>query len=69
MGVISTEVNAMLNIVLVREIKDPENYKSCLQYIFYMLRFNEDKEKLYGYVGTHIEELDRMDSVENVGLF
>ena len=58
-----------LNIIPVRAIKDPENYKSCLQYIFYMLRFNEDKEKLYNYVNTHREELDRMDSVEMSAAF
>ena len=53
-----------LNVIPVRAIKDPENYKSCLQHIFYMLRLNEDKKKLYGYVNDHREELDRMDSVE-----
>ena len=58
-----------LNIIPVRAIKDPKNYKSCLQHIFYMLRFNEDKEKLYRYVSTHREELDRMDSVEMSAAF
>ena len=58
-----------LNIIPVWAIKDPENYKSCLQHIFYMLRFNEDKEKLYEYVNTHREELDRMDSVEMSAAF
>ncbi len=53
-----------LNIVPARAIKDPENYKSCLQHIFYMLKLNEDKKKLYGYVNAHREELNRMDSVE-----
>ena len=58
-----------LNIVPVRAIQNPESYKSCLQHIFYMLRFNEDKEKLYNYVNTHREELDRMDSVEMSAAF
>ena len=58
-----------LNIIPVRAIKDPESYKSCLQHIFYMLRFNEDKEKLYEYVNSHREELDRMDSVEMAAAF
>ncbi len=53
-----------LNIVPVRAIENPENYKSCLQQIFTMLKLNQDKTKLFDYVKTHRDELSRMDSVE-----
>ena len=58
-----------VNIIPVRAIEDPKKYKSCLQHIFYMLRFNEDKEKLYGYVNGHREEMDHMDGVEMAAAF
>ena len=51
-------------------MKDPGNYKSCLQQIFYMLKFNnEDKKKLYDYIKKHRDELDRMDTVEMSAAF
>ncbi len=54
-----------INLISARAIKYPENYKTCLQQIFSMIKCGkEGKEKLYDYIRNHREELDRMDRVE-----
>lgn len=54
-----------INLIPVRSIQQPENYKTCLRQIFSMLKYDkEDKEKLYRYIRSHRKELDRMDRVE-----
>ena len=45
-------------------MQEPERFRSCLQYIFSMLKYNSDKQKLYQYVHAHEKELEQMDGVE-----
>ncbi len=55
-----------ITLICAKDIEHPENYRTCLQHIFRMLRYNRDKGKLYDYVITHRDELNRMDYVENM---
>ena len=53
-----------INLIPVRAIKEPKNYKTCLQQIFSMIKYKDDKEKLSRYVQENREAIDQMDSVE-----
>ena len=53
-----------INLIPVRAIEEPKNYRTCLQQIFSMIKYKEDKEKLGRYVQENREAIDRMDSVE-----
>ena len=53
-----------INLISIRAIEEPKNYKTCLQQIFSMIKYKEDKEKLGRYVQENREAIDRMDSVE-----
>lgn len=55
-----------INLVCIRDIRHPENFRTCLQRIFNMLECNHNKKKLYDYVTCHRDELNRMDSVEHM---
>ena len=50
--------------VSASNMQEPERFRSCLQYIFSMLKYNSDKQKLYQYVHAHGKELEQMDGVE-----
>lgn len=39
-----------INLIDARNIKEPEKFKTCLQHIFYMLKYNQDKKQLYQYL-------------------
>ena len=53
-----------INLIPVGAIEEPKNYKTCLQQIFSMIKYKEDKEKLSRYVQENREAIDRMDGVE-----
>lgn len=53
-----------INLICGNNIENPELFRTSLQQIFSMLKYNKDKGKLYRYVKQHKEELNRMDSVE-----
>lgn len=56
--------NYRINVVSASNMQEPERFRSCLQYIFSMLKYNSDKQKLYQYVHAHGKELEQMDGVE-----
>lgn len=58
-----------LNIVYANAMEHPENFQTCLQHIFSMLKYNSDKKMLYEYTRQHREEIDRMDDVALTALF
>ena len=55
-----------INLVCVKDIPHPENFNTCLQHIFSMLKCNRDKRQLYDYIKCHRSELEQMDSVEHI---
>ncbi|MDO5408415.1 MAG: hypothetical protein Q4F28_13965 [Eubacteriales bacterium] len=58
-----------LNIVYANALEHPENFHTCLQHIFSMLKYNSDKKLLYEYAKQHREEIDQMDDVALTALF
>jgi len=55
-----------INLICAKNIQHPENFRTCLQHIFSMLHYNQDKKKLYDYMNHHRAELNQMDSVEHM---
>jgi len=55
-----------INLICAKDIQHPEHFKTCLQHIFTMLKYNHDKKKLYDYIRTHRDELNQMDQIENM---
>lgn len=55
-----------INLICAKDIQHPEHFRTCLQHIFTMLKYNRDKNKLYDYMNTHRAELNRMDQVESL---
>lgn len=45
--------NYCINLIDAGEVKNPENFKSDLQYIFGMLQYKKDKNKLWDYIHEH----------------
>lgn len=41
-------------------------FRSCLQYIFSMVKYNSDKEQFYRYITNHRKDLQGMDHVEQM---
>lgn len=50
-----------INLVSVRNIKNLNHYHSSLQYVFGMLKYSTDKDKLYEYAQSHRNELWQLD--------
>ncbi|MDO5346254.1 MAG: hypothetical protein Q4E91_10980 [Lachnospiraceae bacterium] len=55
-----------MNLICARQIEHPENFKTCLQHIFHMLKYNSDKKRLYQYIEEYRTELKQMDQVETM---
>jgi len=50
----------------VSQIEDMQVFKSCLQHIFSMIKYNTDKKKLYEYMKANREAIRKMDHVEQM---
>ena len=50
-----------LNLIDARNINGIDRFRTCLQQVFSMLKYNSDKKKLYQYATEHREELKNMD--------
>lgn len=61
--------NYQINLISACDIPHTENFRTCLQSIFDMLKYNKDKNKLYEYITSHREKLRQMDSVEMMAAF
>lgn len=55
-----------IHIVDVGRIQNMKVFKSCLQHIFSMIKYNSDKKKLYEYIKVNQEEIRKMDHVEQM---
>lgn len=53
-----------INLIYAPNMEHPEHYRTCLQQIFHMLKYNQDKKRLFDYIQDHGEEIRRMDDVE-----
>ena len=53
-----------IHLISVQELSDEAAFRSPLQQIFSMVKYNKDKKKLYRYVTEHREELRQFDDVE-----
>lgn len=51
-----------INVVDMRRTENLFNYKTSLQHIFSMVKYNSDKKKLYDYAKIHRQELRSMDA-------
>lgn len=58
-----------INIVNVGNVVYTEKFRTSLKYIFGMLRFRKDKERLYEYINANREAIEKMDYVETVAAF
>lgn len=61
--------NYKINLINPHSLDHPERYRTCLQHIFSMLKYNKEKEELYRYVKLHRKELQKMDSIELAAVF
>ncbi len=55
-----------IHVVDVSQIEDMQVFKSCLQHIFSMIKYNTDKKKLYEYMKANREAIRKMDHVEQM---
>lgn len=55
-----------IHVVDVSQIEDMSVFKSCLQHIFSMVKYNSDKKELYEYMKANREEIRKMDHVEQL---
>lgn len=53
-----------INLIDARKIEHTEYFKTCLQFIFNMLKFSKDKHSLMNYLHQHKRELEQMNQVE-----
>lgn len=53
-----------IHVISMGNVEHPEKFNSCLQHIFSMLKYNENKKKLYQYVKNHRKDIQKMDDVE-----
>lgn len=58
-----------INLIYVKNIENPEIFQTCLQHIFSMIKYNNDKHQLYQYVTDHKDEINQMDQVETTAAF
>lgn len=58
-----------INLIYVKDIENPEIFQTCLQYIFSMVKYNNDKQQLYHYVRNHKDEINQMDRIEMTAAF
>lgn len=52
-----------INLIDIRNEAEIEKYRTSLQYVFGMVKYNKNKSKLYEYTRNHREEINRMDRV------
>ena len=50
-----------LNLIDASNIEHPERFCTSLQHVFSMLKYNTDKQKLYGYAKQHRKDFQYMD--------
>lgn len=50
-----------INLIDIRNGADIEKYRTSLQHVFSMVKYNKNKSKLYEYTRSHREEINRMD--------
>ncbi len=58
-----------LNLIEAGRMEHPEYFQTCLQHIFAMLNYRQDKTKLYEYIQRNRDALERMDHVEITAAF
>lgn len=58
-----------IHLVNVYDINNPELFQTALKPIFFMLRYREDKEKLYQYLQDNREDIQKMDNVEKMAAY
>ncbi len=58
-----------LNLIEAGRMEHPEYFQTCLQHIFAMLNYRQDKAKLYEYIQRNRAALERMDHVEIMAAF
>lgn len=51
-----------LNLIDASNIEHPERFRTSLQHVFSMLKYNTDKQKLYGYAKQHRKDFQDMDN-------
>lgn len=51
-----------MNVINVFHIKNPQKFFTDLQFIFTVIQYREDKEKLYQYISENKEHFDHMDT-------
>ena len=56
--------NYRINLLCAADMPHTERFCTCLQHIFNMLKYKEEKELLKEYIEKHRTDLDKMDSVE-----
>lgn len=61
--------NYQINLISAYDIPHTENFRTCLQSIFDMLKYNKDKKRLYEYITSHRDKLRKMDRVEMMAAF
>lgn len=50
-----------INLIDIREGEKLDQYKTSLQHVFGLVKYNKSKQKLYEYTRVHREEINRMD--------
>lgn len=50
-----------INLIDIRNRADIEKYRTSLQHVFSMVKYNKNKSKLSEYTRSHREEINRMD--------
>ena len=50
-----------INLIDIREEEELEKYATSLQHVFGMVKYNQNKQKLYEYIRVHREEINHMD--------
>lgn len=60
--------NYKINLVSMADFKNPDVFRSCLQHVFNMVKYKDNKEMFQKYRIEHREELDSMGSIANEAL-
>lgn len=50
-----------INLIDIREEEELDKYRTSLQHVFGMVKYNKNKQKLYDYTRVHRAEINRMD--------
>ena len=57
-----------INVVDMRRTENLKNYRTSLQYVFGMVKYNSEKEKLYEYARLHRREIRDLDDASLMAL-